>query len=44
MARRFRKRAMEVYGYKKGFLEAMLENSLKRFVFQEKLAGVLRNS
>ena len=32
LARKFRKRAMEIYGYSKGAVEAALENLLIRFV------------
>jgi len=32
LAKKFRKRAMEIYGYKKGVVKAALENMLKRFV------------
>ena len=31
LARKFRKRAMEIYGYKKGAVKAVLEDFLKRF-------------
>ncbi|MBO3831846.1 MAG: hypothetical protein FGF51_00460 [Candidatus Brockarchaeota archaeon] len=32
LARKFRKRAMEIYGYKKGAVKAALEDAMKRFV------------
>ncbi|MEM2902733.1 MAG: hypothetical protein QXO32_08415 [Candidatus Bathyarchaeia archaeon] len=32
LARKFRRRAMEIYGYKKGALKVALEDVLKRFV------------
>ncbi|MEM0054094.1 MAG: hypothetical protein QXL89_07900 [Nitrososphaeria archaeon] len=32
LAKKFRKRAMEVYGYKKGAIKVALESLLKRFV------------
>jgi hypothetical protein len=32
LAKKFRKRAMEVYGYKKGAIKAALEDLLKHFV------------
>lgn len=31
LARRFRKRAMELYGYKKGSVKKALEDTMKRF-------------
>lgn len=33
LAKKFRKRAMEIYGYRKGALKAAFEDMLKRFVF-----------
>ena len=32
LAKKFRKRAMEIYGYKKGAIKAALEDVMKRFV------------
>lgn len=32
LAKKFRKRAMEIYGYKKGAVKAALEDALRRFV------------
>lgn len=32
LAKKFRKRAMEIYGYKKGAMKAALEDVMKRFV------------
>lgn len=32
LAKKFRKRAMEVYGYKKGAVKAALEDAMKRFI------------
>ena len=32
LAKKFRKRAMEIHGYKKGAVKAVLEELLKRFV------------
>ncbi|MEM1582571.1 MAG: DUF2281 domain-containing protein [Candidatus Bathyarchaeia archaeon] len=32
LAKKFRKRAMEIYGYKKGALKAAFEDLMKRFV------------
>ena len=32
LARKFRKKAMEIYGYRKGAIKAALEDLLKRFV------------
>jgi len=32
LARRFRRKAMEIYGYKKGAMKAALEDMMKRFV------------
>jgi hypothetical protein len=32
LAKKFRKRAMELYGYKKGAVKAALEDALKRYV------------
>jgi len=32
LAKKFRKRAMEIYGYKKGAVKAALEDAMKRFV------------
>ena len=32
LAKKFRKRAMEIYGYKKGAVKTVLEELLKRFV------------
>ncbi len=31
LAKRFRKRAMELYGYKKGAMKAALEETMKKF-------------
>jgi hypothetical protein len=31
LAKKFRKRAMETYGYKKGAVKAALEDAMKRF-------------
>jgi hypothetical protein len=32
LAKKFRKRALEIYGYKKGAVKAALEDAMKRFV------------
>ena len=32
LAKKFRRKAMEVYGYKKGAMKAALEDLLKRFI------------
>lgn len=32
LAKKFRKRAMEIYGYKKGALKAAFEDMVKRFI------------
>ncbi|MBS7655813.1 hypothetical protein KEJ50_04860, partial [Candidatus Bathyarchaeota archaeon] len=32
LAKKFRKRAMEIYGYRKGAVKAALENLLARFI------------
>jgi hypothetical protein len=32
LAKKFRRRAMEIYGYKKGAVKAALEDAMKRFV------------
>jgi peroxiredoxin len=32
LTKKFRKRAMEIYGYKKGAVKAALEDAMKRFV------------
>ncbi|MCX8183155.1 MAG: hypothetical protein N3F08_01855 [Crenarchaeota archaeon] len=32
LAKKFRKRAMELYGYKKGAVKAALEDAMKRFI------------
>lgn len=32
LAKKFRKRAMEIYGYKKGAVKAALEDAMKHFV------------
>ena len=48
MARRFRKRAMELYGYKRGAVKRALEESMKKFstpgrVDWHSVRGVLKN-
>lgn len=43
LAKRFRKRAMELYGYKKGAVKMALEKAMKRFIGQSRVDwGVLR--
>ncbi|MEM2882008.1 MAG: hypothetical protein QXU06_00385 [Candidatus Bathyarchaeia archaeon] len=37
MARKFRKKAMEIHGYKKGAVKAALEDAMKRFVAHGKV-------
>ncbi len=32
LAKKFRKRAMEIYGYKKGAVKAAIEDAMKRFI------------
>lgn len=32
LAKKFRKRAIEIYGYKKGAVKAVLEDAMKRFI------------
>lgn len=32
LAKKFRKRAMEIYGYKKGAVKAAIEEAMKRFI------------
>lgn len=48
LAEKFRRRAMEVYGYKKGAVKAALEDLLKRFVASRevdwgRLKGVVKS-
>jgi hypothetical protein len=48
LARRFRKRAMELYGYKRGAVKRALEESMKKFstpgrVDWHSVRGVLKN-
>jgi hypothetical protein len=48
LARRFRKRAMELYGYKRGAVKRALEDSMKKFstpgrVDWHSVRGVLKN-
>lgn len=48
LAKRFRKRAMEVYGYKKGSMKKALEDTMKRFstvgrVDWHSIRGVLKD-
>ncbi|MGQ9478797.1 MAG: hypothetical protein ACUVQ0_02085 [Thermoproteota archaeon] len=47
LVRKFRKRAMELYGYKKGAIKEAIEELLKRFIVSEEvdwnaLKGVLK--
>ncbi|MEM2962375.1 MAG: hypothetical protein QW238_00640 [Candidatus Bathyarchaeia archaeon] len=45
LAKKFRKRAMEIYGYRKGAVKAALENLLTRFVSSGKADwSILRGS
>ncbi len=49
LAKRFRKRAMELYGYKKGSMKKALEDTMKRFSVPGKvdwhsMRGVLRGT
>lgn len=37
LAKRFRKRAMELYGYKKGSVKMALEEAMKRFIGQSRV-------
>ncbi len=37
LAKRFRKRAMEIYGYKKGAVKMALEEAMKRFISQSRV-------
>jgi len=37
LAKKFRKRAMETYGYKKGAVKAALEDAMKRFIASSKV-------
>lgn len=48
LARKFRRKAMEVYGYKKGAMKAALEDMLRRFITLgdvdwKRLRGVIRS-
>ncbi len=48
LAKRFRKRAMELYGYKKGAMKTALEETMKRFSTPGKadwrsIRGTLKN-
>lgn len=48
LARKFRKKAMEMYGYKKGAVKAALEDLLRRYLSMGKadwtsLKGVIRS-
>lgn len=48
MAKKFRKRAMEIYGYKKGSVKAALEDALKHYVnsgeaYWEALKGCMKS-
>jgi hypothetical protein len=48
LAKRFRKRAMELYGYKKGSMKMALEDTMKRFstpgrVDWHSIRGVLKS-
>jgi hypothetical protein len=42
LAKRFRKRAMELYGYKKGSMKKALEDTMKRFSYGRKSIDSLR--
>jgi hypothetical protein len=49
LARRFRRRAMELYGYKKGSMKKALEDTMKRFstagrVDWHSIRGVLKGT
>jgi len=49
LAKRFRKRAMELYGYKKGSMKKALEDTMKRFstpgrVDWHSIRGVLKST
>lgn len=37
LAKKFRRRAMETYGYKKGAVKAALEDAMKRFLASSKV-------
>lgn len=37
LAKKFRKRAMEIYGYKKGAVKAALEDAMKRFIASSRI-------
>ena len=48
LAKKFRRKAMEVYGYKKGAMKAALEDLLKRFINMgdadwKRLKGVIKS-
>ncbi len=48
LAKKFRRKAMEVYGYKKGAMKAALEDMLRRFITLgdvdwERLKGVIKS-